>query len=242
MSDAMSKMNVNVKDLSTVSQSAIPEDCDILYINSPEKDFSDEETTVIKDYLTAGGKAIITADYNSSKLTNFLSILDYYGVKLVDGLVVEGNKNMYMSGYPTYLLPTIESRTITSKVSGSSIPVFMPNASGLAVSDTKRSSLTVDPLLSTSTSSYSKVNMQSSTIEKEDGDIAGPFYLGLDAKDTYNGVTSEVVVFSSEYTFSDETSTYGNSNLLAGTVGALSGNQATLSIPAKKTAASSTDI
>jgi ABC-2 type transport system permease protein len=234
VSDAMSKMNVNVKTLSTVTQGSIPEDCNILYINSPEKDFNDAETKMIKDYLSTGGKAIITADYNSNKLTNFLSILDYYGIKMVDGIVVEGNQDMHEYNYPSALLPTINSQDETSKINGKSNPVIMLNASGLAISDTKRSSLTINPLLTTSTSSYSKTNLKSTTIEKEDGDVAGPFYLGLAAKDTYNGVTSEVVVFSSELTFSDETSSYGNPSLLAGTVGALTGNASTLTIPAKK--------
>ena len=230
---SVNKMNIDVQTLTTVTAESIPQDCDILFINSPEKDFSEEETTVIENYLKSGGKAIITLDYKSVGLKNFASILDYYGVKMVEGMVVEGDKNMYMANYPNYIVPTIESHDITTKAKNGGIPVFMPISSGLTISNSVRSSLTVTPLLSTSDESYSKVDLESQSYEKEAGDVDGPFYLGLLATDTYNDITSDVAVFSCEYTFTDETTTYGNAELLAGTVGYLTGDTETLSIPSK---------
>lgn len=233
-SDSMSKMNIDAKTLTTQSQASIPSDCNILYINAPTSDFTDAETKMIKDYLAAGGNAIITADYMSSKLTNFLSILDNYGIKLADGVVVESDVNMMYPNNPSILLPKIESHEITSKADDSRIPVIMPSASGLIISDTKRSTLTITPLLTTSDSAYSKVNIQSATLDKEAGDISGPFNIGLVATDTYNGVTSKVIVYSSKATFTDDTVQYGsNGELLTGTVGFLTGNTSAVSIPAK---------
>lgn len=232
-SSSVDKMNIEIQTLSTVTQSTIPEDCEILYINTPKKDFSDDETTMIKDYLSKGGKAIIVLDYNAPDLLNFVSILDYYGINVAKGMVLEGDTNYFASGYANYLLPSIESHDITSKAESNGVPVFLPLASGITISDTKRSSLTVEPLLTTSDSAFSKVDINSTSSTKEDGDIDGPFYLGLVATDNYNNVTSNIVVFSSEFTFADETSTYGNGPLLTGTVGYLAGDMETLSIPSK---------
>jgi ABC-2 type transport system permease protein len=233
--DAMSKMNVNVKTFNTISETSIPQDCDILYINAPKTDFTDGETTMIKDYLAAGGKAIITGNYQSEPLKNFTSILDYYGIKMVPGLVLEGDKNMMESNYPNRLLPKVEFHDISNKArDNGGIPVYMPNASGLLVSDTKRSSLNIEPLLSTSSSAYSKVDLQSDVMDKENTDINGPFYLGLASTDTYKNVTTKLVVFSSELTFSDQTLKLGNNDVLSGTISYLTGNTSTLSIPAKK--------
>lgn len=232
-SSAVKKMNIDIKTLSTLTQSAIPKDCNILYINAPTNDFNDAETTMIKDYLTAGGKAIITLNYNASSLPNFLSILDYYGVEVVNGTIIEGDANKYVPNRPDIFVPTIESHDITSKVKGSNIAVFMLTASGLNISDTKRSSLTVTPLLTTSDSSFSKVNFNGTVYDKQDGDINGPFNVGLVATDTYNNVTSDLVVFSSADIFSDDTADYGNADLLTGTVGYLSGDTSAISIPAK---------
>ena len=230
---SISKMNVDIQNLSTLTTERIPTDCDILFINSPKKDFSNEETTMIKNYLSEGGKAIITLDYDSVDLNNFASILDYYGIKMTEGFLVETDMNRYIANRPEYLIPMVESHNITFKASDSDIPVFMPISSGLVISDTSRGSLSVTPLLSTSDGSYSKTNPEPQTYEKEEGDIDGPFYLGLLATDTYNDITTDIVVFSCENTFTDATSDYANSGLLAGTIGYLMGDMETISIPTK---------
>jgi len=177
---------------------------------------------------------VITVDFESYNLTNVKSILEYYGIEMVNGMVLEADRNRMMFNYPNYLLPKIQSHQITLKAVESSLPVYMPYSSGLVTADTKRSTLTVSPLLSTSDSAYSKTNMQSSTVAKEDTDIDGPFHLGILSTDSYKGVTSNLVVFSSEFTFAKETSAYANKDLLAGTIGYLIGDTSTtVSIPAK---------
>jgi ABC-2 type transport system permease protein len=230
---SMEKMNITVQTLKTISQSSIPEDCDILYINAPESDFSAEETTMIKDYMAAGGNAVVTLDYMAEGLDNFKSILEYYGIEMVNGIVMEGDNNMHLPNNPHYIVPNVINHEITSQVEDNNIPVIMPISSGLQISDTKRSSLTVDPILSTSDKAYAKLGTSITTYEKGDGDINGPFYLGLAATDTYNNVNSNLVVFSTEGTFDESTATYGNADILSGTIGFLSGDMATLSIPTK---------
>ncbi len=230
--ELVKKMNVTTESLQTASKE-IPKDCDMLFINAPTSDFSDSETKMVKDYLINGGKAVITVDFNSEKLKNFLSILDYYGVDTVNGVVMEGDDNMHISGYNNYLLPTINSDDITKNVREKDVPVFMPNATGLKDSEQKRKTITIKPLLSTSDSAYSKVDMTSKTIEKEDGDINGPFNVGVVATDEFNGVTSGIVVLGSSYAFGDETSEYANASLLSGTIGYCVGNKDLLSIPTK---------
>lgn len=236
--DTMEKANMDVKTLSTLTQSTIPEDCDILFINSPTKDFSEEEVTMIKGYLAAGGKAVITLNYYANELKNFKSILGYYGIELVDGFVIEEDSDRYLSNYPAELLPKMESHDITAKASGSQVPVYMPYASGLTISDTKRSSLTIEPLLTTSDAAFSRVDQQSTSVDKIEGDIEGPFYLGLVATDTYNDLTSTLIVYSCASTFGDEAGNASNPELLSGTVNYLAGEDIEiLSIPERSVVA-----
>lgn len=229
----MKKLNIDVDKLPTVSKDKVPEDCNILFINAPQSDFSDAETTMIKNYLSAGGKAIITLNYTAMDMPHFTSILEGYGVGVVKGIVLEGDDSMHASKYVNYLLPEIKSHEITNQASNKDTPVFMPDASGLKILDAKKSTLKIDALLTTSDSAFSKVDTSSGTAEKADGDISGPFNLGLVSTDTYNNVTSTIVVYSSAYTFAEETATYANPRLLAGTVGYLSGSKNMLSIPTK---------
>ena len=72
---------------------------------------------MIISYLEGGGKALIVSSYSSEKMPNFASVLENYGVKTCDGIVLEGDQNHYISNNPTYILPNIESTDITSELS-----------------------------------------------------------------------------------------------------------------------------
>ena len=240
---SMNKQNVKVETISTLTQSSIPEDCDILFFNSPTADLSDDEAAMIKDFMTTGGNAIITLDYKAEGLTNFKSLLDYYGIELVDGIIFEGDTNRHLPNTPHFLVPQILSHDITQRAIDKKVFVISAAASGLNISNTKRSSLTVDPLLATSASAYSKVNINSKTVSKEDGDINGPFYVGLLATDTYQNVTSHMAVYTSGFFFDDSAiEKYGNGDILTGTVGYLSGQATALSIPTKSLAQSRLNV
>jgi ABC-2 type transport system permease protein len=232
--EAIGKMNVSIKQLKTMSATSIPEDCGVLYLNAPTTDFTQEETAMIKDYLAAGGKLLATVNYKTSGLENYVTILEYYGVEVVSDIIFEGNMDMLYSNNPMYLLPKVENHDITTRAAGSNIPVIMPQSVVVAVSDTKRSSLVVSPLLTTSEASYAKDPENITTAEKKEGDLEGPFHVGITATDNYNGTETKLVVFSTEFTFDDNTLSYANLDILSGTVGYLVGENASmLSIPTK---------
>ncbi len=232
--EAMGKMNVSVEKLKTLSANSIPEDCGILYLNAPTTDLTAEETTMIKDYLAAGGSMIATVNYKTSGLKNYVSILEYYGMEIVNGIVFEGNMDMLYSNNPMFLLPKVENHDITSKAAGTNVPVIMPQSVVVEASDTMRSSITITPLLTTSEASYAKNPENITTAEKQTGDLEGPFNVGIAATDTYNGTETKLIVFTTEFTFDDSTLGYGNRDLLSGTVGFLAGDSvSTLSIPTK---------
>ncbi len=232
--EAVGKMNVSMETLKTLSTTSIPEDCGLLYINAPTADFTEEETAMIKDYLAAGGDMIATVNYKTAGLKNYTSILEYYGVQIGNGIVFEADLNMLYSNNPMYLLPQIQSHKITTLAKNSNIPVIMPQSVALKEADTTRSSLTFQELLTTSASSYAKAPQNITTAEKQEGDVQGPFRVGMLAEDTYQGAETKVAVFATEFTFADATLGYGNRDLLSGTIGYLVGDSAsTLSIPTK---------
>ncbi|MGB4658624.1 MAG: Gldg family protein [Mobilitalea sp.] len=232
--EAVEKMNITVEALATKTAESIPEDCDILYINGPQSDLLESETTMIKDYLVAGGNALISVDYLADDLTNFDALLQYYGVEVVDGVVVEGDSSRHYTNYPYYVIPGMESHEVTADTVENGVPLMMPLCSGLISSSTTRSSLTVTPILTSSDSAYSKISESSTTYEKEEGDIEGPFNLGVVATDTYNDTISNVIVYSTDTLFTADVMTYyGNATLLNSTMNYLSGDMEALSIPTK---------
>ena len=120
-------------------------------------------------------------------MPNFQSVLENYGVRTVDGIVMEGDTEHYISQNPYYLLPDIESNDATSGLSSGSRYVLLALAQGIETMDNVRDSLNVQSILTTSDSAYSKTDLENmQTMEKESSDIDGPFNLGV-------AITEEVV-------------------------------------------------
>ncbi len=216
-SEVITKANITLQSINLLKYDEIPEDAEAIIINGPTSDFSADDAAKVISYLQGGGKAFISTTYTTEKLTNFLSILSEYGVTVADGIVVEGDTDHYYQ-QPYYLLPNIESATLTS--SASSSYVFAPSAQGMtypedtastesteSVSDTESSDsgITYTPLLTTSDKAYSKVDVANmTTFDKEDGDIEGPFTLGLDVTKTVDDdKTTDLIIYSCAGIFDD---------------------------------------
>lgn len=232
--DTMDRMNITMQPLQTITMDKIPDDCDILFINAPKIDFSDAEMEMIKQYMAAGGNAIIVMDYQTQDFANLNSLINFYGLQLEKGIVCEGDSNHYVPMYPHYIVPRINEHDITADLYNSNNLVVTPQSSGLTLIDNVRSSLTIEPLMETTDKAYSKVKVSSDTLMKEDGDIDGPFYLGVLSSDTYNGVTSNLVVYTAGMIFDDNMiSEFGNYYLLVNTMGNLAGEMETISVRAR---------
>lgn len=173
------KANIDIKELNLLTEGKVPDDADCLMIVSPTSDISEEEKTEILDYLEAGGKAMIFSDYTQDDLPNFDAVLASYGVKRAEGIVFEGDSQHYGMQMPYYLVPTVNSTDASSETASAGSYVLAPYAQGIQKTDDVRDTVTIDSILTTSDQAYSKTNMQSSQIEKEDDDVNGPFDLGV---------------------------------------------------------------
>lgn len=209
LKDTIQKANIDIQSLNLLTMDSVPDDADILFIFAPAKDISEDEASKIISYLENGGKALIVSNYSSEKMPNFASVLENYGVKTADGIVLEGDTNHYISQNPSYLLPNIESNDITSSLSSGSRYILMPLAQGIVKSDNYRDSLEITDILTTSDGSYSKVNVEDmQTMEKESDDIDGPFAVGVSITENLDDEKeTQIVYYSSEALFNDQMNT-----------------------------------
>lgn len=194
------KLNMSIKSLETISIEAIPKDCDILLINAPTVDISKEETEIVKVYLEEGGSAVLTTGYTEKPLENYSSLLGSYGLQVEDGIVFEEEGN-YISGYPSYLLAEPGDHEIVAELDTYVVAAI---SLGMRADQEVRSSVSIEPFLTTSGKAYSKVNLESDTIEKEPEDISGPFILGAAVTESFDGKETKLAVFSTPY-FIEET-------------------------------------
>lgn len=191
-SSEVEKENIELDTLNLVSAEKVPEDADCLLLLSPTSDLTDAETNKVLSYLKTGGKAVIISDYTGTEMPNLDRVLEEYGMIRQEGAVMEGDAQNYVQ-IPYYLLPEINSTEVTSGMTGGDAFVIMAAAQGLTQSEEVREGLTIKEVLSTSDSAYSKTDIQNmKTYEKEDGDIDGPFAVGMLASEEVE-LTDEVL-------------------------------------------------
>lgn len=196
MKEGIEKANMEIKSLNLVSEGSVPEDADCLFIGSPSTDISSDEKDAILEYLENGGKAMIFSDYNENKMENFDEILANYGLERTEGIVFEGDSQHYAMQMPYYILPDVGSAEAVSGLSSDGYMVLAPFAQGIVQADDVRSTVVVNSLLSTSDQAYSKSNLSSGSLEKEDGDTDGPFDVGVSVTENVDDKETKLVYYS----------------------------------------------
>ena len=191
------KANMDIKSLNLLTEGTIPDDADCLFIDSPSTDFSSDEKDAIIEYLENGGKAIIFSDYTTEDMPNFDAILENYGVQRTEGVVFEGDKQHYAMQMPYYLVPTINSTDASSETASAGYYVLAPYAQGIKQLDDVRDTVKIESILTTSDQAYSKTDLNSNTIEKEDGDVEGPFDLGVSITESLDDDKETQIVYYS---------------------------------------------
>lgn len=262
---SIEKENIEIRSLSLLTSEAVPEDARILLIYGPLSDISAEEKEKITAYLDRGGQVIYLLGYTDQETPNLDALLAEYGISLTDGLVMEGSSEHYLPNYPYYLLPDISYSDYTADVS--SRYVLLPFSQGMTEAGSEAEetddSLSYESLLTTSAEAYSKTNLESENMEMEEGDIAGPFDLGVvaakavsqeegteeeadatedaDAAESGEENEAKLIVFASETLLDEQVDAMvsgGNSTLFLNVLSQLAAHESTVSIEAKSLAVS----
>lgn len=200
------KANINYKTFEVMKAEAVPEDCDVLYIAAPTKDYTDAELQVLENYAAAGGDFLIVATYQSG-MENFNKLLAEFGVKVEEGVILEGDPNYYFPQYPYILLPNIiTTHAITQGYTGMEY-LPMQSSAALTTLGGAAGNLSYSILMSTTGEAYIKTGYIT-TLSKEDGDPQGPFAVGLYVQNADTG--AEAVLFSTSAIFMDEYLTTDN--------------------------------
>ena len=206
LSSGAEEENLLLEDLSLLTEEAVPEDADALIIYAPQSDISEDEKNMLLTYLQGGGKLMLVTDYSETEMPNLAAVMEYYGTSLEDGIVLEGDSSHHMRGSNYYLLPNIGSHDITAPLSDGGYYVLMPVAQGIKIADDLRDGLSVTALLTTTASSYSKPDgYDMTTYDKEEGDIDGPFSLGVAISEEVENGTTGIVWLTSSYMFDEST-------------------------------------
>ena len=230
----LDKENLAYENLSLYAVDEIPQDAQGIVINAPTSDYSEEDADKILRYLDQGGNALIVPTWTNEEMQNFEQILNYYGVSLVDGMIVEEDRSHYYQT-PYWLFPSVAQEDLTERISGGA--VFAPYARGL-IYDEEAEGIYYRPFLTTSDSAFSKTEVAGGEdYSRQETDPAGPFVIGLEAeKSAQAGGSSKAVIVASEQIFTsaaDKVVPGYNMKLFGSIVSSLADQENSISIPVK---------
>lgn len=236
LSSLIAKANIEVQELTLLTSEAVPEDAQCVCINAPQKDISADEAKKLLDYMEKGGHVLLVTDFLQIDTPNLDSVLENYGLSAKEGLIFEGNSQYYYPGYPSYLLPRIQSSEATGDM-GDNDFVIMPYAQGIEISDDIRSTVTATPLLQTSSKAYNKTDISNlTTTEKQSEDEEGPFSTGVVLTESYDDMETKLVWFTSSAILDEqmnEVVSGGNYELTVNVISWMIDKEESTSIPAK---------
>lgn len=182
----MTRENYEIKDLDLLTAEEVPKDAEIIIINGPQRDLSDNEDQLLRDYLRQGGRVIILLDHKMNELSNFKGLLNSYGLNLEQAIIIEGNPGKRLNN-PLYLVPEMKSHEILSPLVTKRSSVIIPVGYPLNIMEARRDTLEIKPLLLTSNNSWAKTESSVEGLNKEPGDLEGPFNLAAMVTDNPRG-------------------------------------------------------
>ncbi len=192
--------------LHSLSESAVPQDCDLLLFHAPQKDLTAEQAERLRSYLQGGGKLMLTTMCDISYPV-LGTVLAEYGLSFYDegNLVCEG-KSAYMftdgngKQYPYYINAHVAPLEGTAGLTDGFLALY---AHAIKVTDTQ--GVTVTPWLYTSGEGYLVQKTGSASGETDEGSISenGEYVFGAVAQ---KGETT-VVWLGAGYALTDAVNT-----------------------------------
>lgn len=230
--------NYEVKTLSLLTEDSVPSDATILMVIAPQRDITTEEEQKIRDFLDNQGRAVFLMDVVESETPNFDGLLKSYGVGLNKALTIEGDRNHYFQS-PAWIVPNMESHDIITPMKNNKMQVLAIGAQGIVDLDVKKRSTEIQPLLVTSDNAWGRTDLSSTTPEKEEGDLEGPFNIAVAITDKeWNETSNEydetklVVVGDAEF-LNPQFASIGNSDFVLNSLNWLQDEQENISIRPK---------
>lgn len=218
-SNQIQKENIETNTFSLLNIDSVPEEADCVLIYSPTSDISAKEKGLLSEYIENGGKLMVMAGPGKDGiLENLYSLLNDYGIESEPGIVVEEEREYYAFQSPYILLPQITENDITKPLIDENYYAIVPIAQGMRVTGT--STATVTELLTTSSSSFSKLDADNlDTYDKEENDTDGPFTVALSVECNNDG---QIVWISSSNFLDDMYNSYSSGANLEFTMNAMS--------------------
>lgn len=174
------KENYEVAQLNLLKTPAVPEDADMVLVLSPEIDLTERELEALTEYLENNGSAMFFFDFLGEELPVFNQLLEGFGVRVEQGIVMESDRNyLYSPDNPLWIAPELVSHPITDPLNSAGLTILMPNNIPVTSLEIRKRNIIIEPLLQTSEDSWIRTDFENSSTLIQDTDIRGPVDLAV---------------------------------------------------------------
>jgi ABC-type uncharacterized transport system involved in gliding motility auxiliary subunit len=229
---ALDQHKIKAQPLNLATIQAIPNNSRLLVISAPAVPLMAGEITLIKQYLDNGGNLLLLTDPNNG---NLKPLLDYLGIRVLAGTLVDGRSKLYGINDPSFVLASeyikhpitkgFQTITVYPVVSALEIEPTSPYESVALLSSAKQSW--------TETGEVSgKISFDANTLEK-----AGPLNFAYALTRTFNKDIEQRIVVVGDGDFLSNTyiGNVGNLEMGLRMVNWLIHDDKFIDIPAKTT-------
>ncbi len=176
ITELMDKNNYTVSEWNLLMNQDIPEDCDLLLMNAPANDLTEEERDAVLSYLAEGGKMmLLLGETNATELPNLAAVMKEYGMEAADGYIADPQR--CYQGNAFYIFPMLSLSGDMAKGMASEM-VLLINAHGLNLTDPARDTISATSFMTTSNSGAAVT---------EETQTDGTYTLGAVATETVSG-------------------------------------------------------
>ena len=249
--NVMSMLRSNGYNVSEINPliDTIPEDTDIVCINAPLNDYSEETVQKIYDFLDNNGRLgrtlIYIADTSQKPTSNINALLEEWGVRIDEGVVGDSNYNNTSSA-SNYIIGTFidtDNNEYAANVSDPSLPVLNYYSRPITLLFEENSNRITKSLTQTEETGFVLTDEMQAALEAgEDYEPEFGAYTTMAAARKYvfddnnNTVYSNILVVGSSIMLSDTLTSatyYNNGDYFISALNSLTGKTTGISIVAK---------
>lgn len=232
ITDLISKANYTTDYLDLLTTGSIPDDCSLIICNAPSTDMSADELSVLKRWLSGGGKMMLICD--NPELPNFNALMLTYGIQMEKGYLADAANyyEAYVNQFGPYCFwPVLNtSSTITANISSNAM---IMSARPLTFVTPDRRSSEVEYFMSTSPYGVNYID--------ENNMPEGTYYIGAVATEAIDDETTSRFTVISASMFIDDSlltsfASISNKNIFMNALNANFDGKMVLTIPSRTTA------
>ena len=149
--DLFDKSNFETDEINTLMQSEIPEDCDLLFFYAPATDITEDEKTMVSEYIQNGGDVFLMLGVTETETPNLDALMKEYGMEKAEGYIADTQRS-YQGNY-YYIFPELSlsgdlANGMTSEM------VLLVQSLGFTEVDPARDTIELNAFMTTSSGGY----------------------------------------------------------------------------------------